>query len=82
MYGRTGELEKLNRDRNDVRLTRFVRLQADRAHAKIVAQLGDKGLMRLRERLMNAVRAGDQDEARKIEIAMRVYSKQDRETGT
>ena len=82
MYGRAGDLEKLNRDRNNPRLSRFVRQQADKAHATIVAQLRDKKLMRMRERLINATRAGDNDEARKIEIGMRVYEKKDRETGT
>jgi hypothetical protein len=82
MYGRAGDLAKLNRDRNNIQLPNIVRLRADRAHATIVAQLKDKKLMRLRERLINATRAGDEYEARKIEIAMRAHRQEDQETGT
>lgn len=82
MYGRAGDLTKLNNDRNNPNLSGFVRLQADRAHSKIVQQIKDKDLMRLRLRLINATRAGDQNEARKIEIAMRAHEKRDQETGT
>lgn len=82
MYGRTGDLTRLNRDRNNPALSGFVRLQADKAHAKIVRQLKDKTLMRMRERLIYATRAGDMTEARKIEIAMHAHEKKDQETGT
>lgn len=81
MHGRTGDLAKLNKDRNDPRLPDFVRRQADKAHATIVAQLKDKKLMGMRERLIKAARAGDDIEARKIEQAMRAHTKEDRETG-
>lgn len=82
MYGRTGDLAKLNRDRNNPLLPKITRLRADRAHTAIVEQLKDKKLMRLREQLINATRAGDQNEARKIEIAMRAHRNEDQETGT
>jgi len=82
MYGRSGELAQLNRDRNNPHLDRFTRMQADRAHTKIVAQLKDKKLMGMRERLIKATLAGDQYEARKIEQQMRAYTKEDQETGT
>lgn len=81
MYGRTGDLAKLNKDRNNPALPKFVRLQADKAHAKIVDQLKDKRLMRMRERLINATRAGDLNEATKIQRQMKAYQKQDQETG-
>lgn len=81
MYGRAGDLAKLNKDRNNPDLPRITRLRADRAHAVIVEQLKDKKLMRMRERLINATRAGDPYEARKIQIAMRAYKKEDQETG-
>lgn len=81
MYGRAGDLAKLNKDRNDPRLPNIVRLRADRAHATIVEQMKDKKLMRLREQLINAVLAGDQDAQIKIEVAMRAHTHQDQETG-
>jgi hypothetical protein len=82
MYGRAGELARLNNDRNDPKLSKFVRQQADKAHQKIVNQLKDRKLMGLRERLIRATQAGDQYEARKIETEMRAYTGEDRETGT
>ena len=82
MYGRTGDLLKLNRDRNDYRLSKFSRSQADKAYAKIVMQLKDKHLMGLRLRLIGAAKAGDLTESSKIEQQMRSYIKEDRETGT
>lgn len=82
MYTRAGELAKLNRDRNNPDLPKFVRLQADRAHAKITEQLKDRKLNEFRERLIRATRAGDQKEARKIELQIRDYTGEDRETGT
>lgn len=81
MYGRLGELTKLNDDRNNPRLSRFVRSQADKAHRKIVEQMKDKKLMRMRLRLIRATQAGDNVEALKIQAAMKAYEKADRETG-
>lgn len=81
MFGRAGELERLNSDRNNPELPPFTRLQADKAHAKIVAQMKDKKLMTMRERLINANLAGDVEEVKKIEVAMRTYTRQDQETG-
>ena len=81
MYGRTGELERLNNDRNDPKLPKFSRLQADKAHFKIVEQLKDKKLMRMRERLIYANQAGDMHEIDKIQKQMRDYTGEDRETG-
>lgn len=82
MYGRAGDLAKLNADRNNLHLPDIARLRADKAHAAIMEQLKDKKLMSMRERLINATRAGDQYEARRIELAMKAYRKEDRETGT
>jgi lipopolysaccharide biosynthesis regulator YciM len=81
MYGRAGDLLKLNRDRNNPELSMFQRKQADEAHAKIVRQLKNKPLMRMRLRLINATRAGDLEEAAKIQIGMRALMKEDQETG-
>ena len=81
MYGRAGTLLKLNKDRNNSKLSKFERLQADKAHHKIVNQMKDKKLMRMRLRLINATRAGDLYESSKIEQLMKDYLKEDRETG-
>lgn len=81
MYGRAGTLLKLNKDRNNPNLSKFERLQADKAHQKIVNQMKDKKLMRMRLRLINATRAGDITESSKIEQQMKDYLKEDRETG-
>jgi len=81
MYGRTGDLVKLNKDRNDYKLSKFTRSQADKAYAKIVVQLKDKQLMKLRLRLIKASIAGDLNEADKIQQQMRSFTKEDRETG-
>jgi len=81
MYGRTGDLEKLNKDRNDQSLPKIVRQRADQAHQTIVAQLKDKKLMGLREQLINAARANDLEAQHKIQIQMREHTGEDKETG-
>lgn len=81
MYGRDGDLKKLNRDRNNTELPKFVRLQADKAYHTIVNQIKDKKLMRLRLQLINAVKSGDMKSASKIEQQMRSHVGEDRETG-
>lgn len=67
MYGRQTTLMKLNADRNDHSKHPYRRMQADRAMRKILAQMADKHLMRLRERLIKATQAGDQREVWKLE---------------
>jgi len=81
MYGRGNELLRLNRDRNDYSLPRFVRNQADKAYKKIAAQLKDRKLMKLRWQLIKANKAHDIQYAGKIEVQMRIYQADDRETG-
>lgn len=81
MYGRAGELKRLNNDRNNYSLPKFVRKQAAKAHAIITKQIKDKKLMRMRLRLIGAVKARDEHEIHKIEQLMRFYLRQDRETG-
>ena len=81
MYGRAGDLKKLNADRNNSSLPKFVRKQADKAYYTIVEQIKDKKLMRLRLQLINATKAGDLKEASKIEQQMRSHVGEDRETG-
>lgn len=80
-HGRGGELTKLNTVRNDYTKPRFIRKQADEAHAKITTQLKDKTLMGLRDRLIKAARAGDAREQAKISQAMKAHTGEDRETG-
>lgn len=81
MYGREGDLAKLNAARNNPSLSRFQRRQADESHKAIVEQLKDKKLMGMRERLIRAARAGDDYESDKIQRQMRAYQGQDQETG-
>lgn len=81
MYGRTGDLTKLNNDRNNPNLPKFVRQQADKAHHKITEQLKDKKLMRLREQLINAAKANDLQAQHNIQLQMREHTGEDRETG-
>lgn len=81
MYGRETQLTKLNDQRNDTKLSKLTRLHADKAHSKITSQMKDKKLMSLRERLIKATIAGDTYETSKIQMCMRDYTRQDRETG-
>lgn len=81
MFGRAGDLKKLNDDRNNPLLSNVQRQQADKAHTKIVEQLKDKKLMRMRERLIRATRADDQEAAMKIQLQMRDYLGEEKETG-
>lgn len=81
MFGRDGELKRLNDDRNNSRLSKFVRQQADKAYHEIVRQLKDRKLMGMRLQLINASRAHDSVTAEKIQLQMRDYLKQDKETG-
>lgn len=81
MYGRTGELKRLGRDRNDYTLSKLVRKRANEAFVKIVRQMRDKKLMSLRQRLIRATQAGDQGASHRIQLQMRDYIKQDKETG-
>ncbi len=80
-YGREGQLENLNKVRNDPTKQRWVRRSADRAHARIRDQLKDRKLMAMRERLIKAARAGDAKEQAKIQQQMRDYEGHDKETG-
>lgn len=81
MYGRGNELLRLNRDRNDYSLPKFVRSQADKAYKQIATQLKDRKLMKLREQLIKANKAHDMQYAGKIEVQMRIYQAEDKETG-
>jgi len=81
MYGRTGDLERLNKDRNDFSLSRFVRQRADMAHCEITNQLKDKKLMSLREQLIRAARSHDPEAEQRIQRQMRQHTGEDKETG-
>lgn len=80
-YGWEGTLRKHNHDRNNPDLPFSVRRDADKAYKKIVAQLNDKKLMAMRERLIRAAKAGDAKAQDKIAKCMRDYLGQDLETG-
>jgi hypothetical protein len=80
-HGRNGELTKLNKLRNDYTQSPVTRRAADKNHAKIVHQLRDKKLMRMRHRLIQAGRAGDRLEIARITAMMKAHTKEDRETG-
>lgn len=80
-YGRSGELRKLNADRNNPDIPALYRKMADDAHGDIVKQLKDKPLMNLRRRLIQATQAGDTKEANKIQLIMRDYRSEEKEHG-
>lgn len=73
LYGRMTTLMKLKKDRDDVNLHPFNRLQADQAIEKIKKQLKDKPLMAMREQLIKATQAGDLTAVWKIENRIRAY---------
>lgn len=75
LYGRLTTLNRLQAARDDVSKHRFSRTQADKAIRKIVAQLRDRQLMRLRERLIKATQAGDHHEQWKIENIIKAHEK-------
>lgn len=81
MYGRTGELTKLHKDMHDFTKSKLIRRRADVARHKILAQMKDKKLMRMRLELIAATRAKDEKEMMKIQQRMRNYLRQDMETG-
>lgn len=73
MYGRMTTLKRLKAARDDYSRHPIRRMQADRALRKIMAQLRDRRLMRLRERLIKATKYGDQRAAWKIENEILAY---------
>lgn len=75
MYGRQTTLEYLRARRDDYSRHPFRRKQADRAIKQIISQLRDKKLLRLRERLIRATRAGDDHWIWKIENQIRAHEK-------
>jgi hypothetical protein len=81
MYGRTGDLIKLNEVRNDSSKTKFVRKRADESHAIIVKQLKDKKLMKLRLHLIKATKMGDTDNAHKLQVLMQEHQGLVKESG-
>jgi hypothetical protein len=72
-YGRLSTLNYLKERRDDGQRHPFRRMQADKAIRKIVAQLNDRKLMRLRERLLRAQRYGDLHAVWQIENEIRAY---------
>lgn len=59
LYGRLTTLNYLRDRRDDASRHHIVRMRADRALRKIVGQLRDRNLMKLRERLLRAQKYGD-----------------------
>lgn len=79
LFGRETTLYKLNRDRNNPKLSKIVRKRADEAMTKILKQLKDKKLMQMRTRLIAATRDGNQYEVWKIEQQMKEHEGRERE---
>jgi len=80
-YGREGQLDKLNRERNNYAKQPWQRRKADETYRKIVGQINDKKLMAMRERLMKAAIAGDLVAQAQIQQQMKYYLGEDIETG-
>lgn len=72
-YGRITTLNRLKAARDDGQRHPFRRMQADKAIRKIVEQLRDRKLMRLRERLIKATLYGDTHAQWLIEREMLAY---------
>lgn len=79
--GYEGSLKKLHADLNNHSLPYIQRLGADKARKKIMNQLADKKLMSLRERLIKASRAEDEQAIIKITKLIRDHRGEDQETG-
>ena len=65
-HDRYHDLVELNKVRNNEHYPHWKRERANKAIQKITAQLNDKTIVSLRERLVKAVRAEDQREQWKI----------------
>lgn len=74
-YGRLTTLNYLKERRDDARRHPIRRMQADKNIRAIVAQLKDRKLMRLRERLLRAQVYGDLHGVWLIENEIRAYEK-------
>lgn len=75
MYGRASTLAYLKERRDDFSRHPTSRMRADRAIKNIVAQLRDRKLMRLRERLIKATIYQDDKAIFQIENQIRAYEK-------
>lgn len=75
LYGRLSTLNYLKERRDDARRHPYRRMQADRAMRKIVGQLRDRNLMKLRERLIRANAYGDSRAIFLIENQIRAYER-------
>lgn len=73
LYGRLTTLNKLKERRDDAQRHPYRRMQADRAIKKIVAQLRDRKLMKLRERLIRATLYGDLHLVWQLENQIRIH---------
>lgn len=78
-WGRESDLVRLNNLRNNRGVGPLTRLGADRAHTKILIQLRDEKYTNLRERLINATRAGDTNAVANIELQIRDHLKEPKE---
>lgn len=76
MWGRQSTLKYLKERRDDQSKHPFTRQQADKAIKKIMAQLKDRQLLRLRERLIKATLYRDEYWQWKIENLIRAHERQ------
>lgn len=70
------DLKRLEVIINDPAKPNEVRLRADRAKQRIIAQSKDRKLISMREELIRATRAHDEAEALKIEMRIKRYTKE------
>lgn len=75
MHGRLNTLNHLREARDNPAKLPHRRMEADRAIKKIMAQLRDRKLMHLRDRLINASIAGDKYWMWKLENQMLAYNR-------
>lgn len=75
LYGRLTTLNYLRGRRDDASRHHIVRMRADRALRKIVDQLRDRQLMKLRGRLLKAQKYQDLHAVWMIENQIRAYEK-------
>lgn len=80
-HGREGQLTKLKAMMNNDTLSPAKRRAASENFYKIIAQCNDKKLMEMRHRLMKAAQAGDREWVARISAEMRLYLKEDPESG-
>lgn len=74
--GRYHDLKQLGRLINDSSKSKVARRGADKARKNIIAQLKDRKLQLMRERLIRASQANDEYQEWKIANQMKAYAKE------